>query len=96
MNLSASFVDPDGPNPHTCTINWDDGVTQAGTVNESCRTCTKTHTFTAAGVYTINVTICDNFGGCGTAQVWVVVYDPSAGFVTGGGWINVAAGLLPG
>jgi len=41
------------------------------------------------------VQICDNFGGCGTATVWVVVYDPSAGFVTGGGWINVAPGSYP-
>ncbi len=96
VNLSASWVDADGPNPHTCTINWDDGVTQPGVVNEASRTCTKAHTFSNAGVYTINVTLCDSLGGCGTATVWVVVYDPSAGFVTGGGWINVARGLVPG
>jgi len=95
VSLSASFVDSDGPNPHTCSINWDDGVVQSGTVNETNRTCVKAHTFTAAGVYTINVTICDSLGGCGTAEVWVVVYDPSAGFVTGGGWINVAPGSYP-
>jgi hypothetical protein len=95
VSLSASFTDPDGPNPHTCSINWDDGVVQSGTVNETNRTCVKAHTFTAAGVYTINVTICDSLGGCGTAEVWVVVYDPSAGFVTGGGWINVAPGSYP-
>ncbi|HET9667032.1 MAG TPA: hypothetical protein VFP09_09765, partial [Desertimonas sp.] len=95
VNLAATFTDPDGPNPHTCSINWDDGVVQPGVVNEASRTCTKAHTFSSAGVYTINVTICDSLGGCGTATVWVVVYDPSAGFVTGGGWINVAAGSYP-
>jgi hypothetical protein len=95
VNLSATWVDPDAGQTHNCTINWDDGLTQSGTINESARTCTKSHTFTAAGVYTIIVTVCDNLGACGTAEVWVVVYDPSAGFVTGGGWINVAPGSYP-
>jgi hypothetical protein len=95
VSLSASFTDPDAGQTHTCLINWDDGVVQSGVVNETSRTCTKAHTFSSAGVYTINVTICDNLGACGTATVWVVVYDPSAGFVTGGGWINVDPGSYP-
>ncbi len=95
VNLSASWTDPDTGQTHTCTINWDDGTTTTPSVNETARTCAQTHTYTSAGVYTINVTICDNAGGCGSAQVWVVVYDPSAGFVTGGGWINVAPGSYP-
>jgi hypothetical protein len=95
VNLSASFTDPDTGQTHTCSINWDDGATTNPPVNEAARTCSQTHTFTSAGVYTINVTICDSAAGCGSAQVWVVVYDPSAGFVTGGGWINVAPGSYP-
>jgi hypothetical protein len=52
-----------------------------------------TYTFTNAGVYSVNLTVTDNCGGAGTAsqvaglELLVVVYDPSAGFVTGGGWI---------
>src|SRR4029079_12913473 len=48
---------------------------------------------TAAGVYSIAVTVSDDDGGSATRQLstFVVVYDPDAGFVTGGGWINVNA-----
>ncbi|MEK6275736.1 MAG: hypothetical protein AABM30_10400, partial [Actinomycetota bacterium] len=95
VSLSSTFVDTDGPNPHTCSINWDDGTTTTPAVNETTRTCAQNHTFNAAGVYTIVVTICDNLGACGTNTVWVVVYDASAGFVTGGGWIDVARGSYP-
>ncbi len=34
----------------------------------------------------------DAAGANGCATVWIVVYDASAGFITGGGWIDVAAG----
>jgi hypothetical protein len=95
VNLAASFTDPDAGQTHTCSINWDDGSATTPPVNESARTCSQSHTFTSAGVYTIIVTICDNAGGCGTAETWNVVYDPSAGFVTGGGWINVTPGSYP-
>jgi hypothetical protein len=56
------------------------------------------YSFTAAGVYTVKVTVNDSCGGSGTAtqiggmDLLVVVYDPSAGFVTGGGWINSPTG----
>jgi hypothetical protein len=33
--------------------------------------------------------VCDDDSGCGSATTQVVVYDPSAGFITGGGWITV-------
>jgi hypothetical protein len=89
VNLAASFVDP-GADTHTCSINWDDGSTTAGVVGGTTpnKSCTATHSFPAgAGVYTIQVTVNDGDGGTDTESVMVVVYDPSAGFVTGGGWI---------
>ena len=62
-----------------------------GTVSDS-------YTFTAPGVYSVKLTVTDDDGGAGTAttvaglEALVVVYDPSAGFVTGGGWIDSPAG----
>jgi len=92
VNLSATFTDPDVGQTHICSINWDDGMTTAPAVNETTKTCVQTHTYNTPGVYTIVVTITDNAGGAGSAEVLVVVYDASAGFITGGGWINVDAG----
>ena len=54
---------------------------------------TGTHTYTVAGTYTVVVTVTDADGASGSSQFeFVVVYDPSAGFVTGGGWISSPAG----
>jgi hypothetical protein len=50
--------------------------------------------FSAAGVHTICVKASDsaNNESAGTACAMFAVYDPTAGFVTGGGWINSPAG----
>jgi PKD repeat protein len=92
--LTASFTDSGTGDTHTCSINWDDGTSSAGNVTEAngSGTCSKTYTYYTAGVYTIKVTVTDDEGAKGTAEVMIVVYDQSAGFVTGGGWIDVAAG----
>lgn len=79
---------------HTCAFDWDDGTTSAsaGTVAVSQGSgggsCIGTRTYAAAGVYTVKVTVADDDTGNEVAYYkYVVVYDPSAGFVTGGGWI---------
>jgi hypothetical protein len=47
----------------------------------------------AVGVYTFRVSAQDKAGNEVTSQTFnVVIYDPSAGFVTGAGWINSPAG----
>jgi hypothetical protein len=44
-------------------------------------------------VYTVQLTVRDDDGGAGSATYqYVVVYDPSGGFVTGGGWIDSPKG----
>jgi len=88
--LSASLADPSSLDTLTCSVNWDDGTTGSGTV--AAGVCTASHAYTAAGVYNIEITGTDDDTGAKTASVMVVVYDPSAGFVTGGGWINSPAG----
>jgi hypothetical protein len=62
----------------------------AGTGSGSCSAA---HTYTAVGVYDVVVTVTDKDGGVATlAYQYVVIYDPSAGFVTGGGWITSPVG----
>ena len=46
----------------------------------------------AAGIYPVTLVVCDPSLACDTNQTSVVVYDPSAGFVTGGGWIDSPPG----
>jgi hypothetical protein len=92
LKLTASFTDPDN-GPWTYSVNWDDnGATSTGSLATSGQTFQPLHAFSGPGVYTITVNVKDAQGAVGTASVWIVVYDPLGGFVTGGGWINVAAG----
>jgi hypothetical protein len=47
------------------------------------------HAYSAPGVYTVQLTMLDIFGQFDTSTFeFVIVYDPSGGFVTGGGWID--------
>jgi len=61
-------------------------------------TASTSHVFTAPGVYMITLRMADPCGATGQSALvggvdaMVVIYDPSAGFVTGGGWINSPAG----
>ena len=49
--------------------------------------------YSAAGVYSVKLTVTDNRNLAATSSsTYVVVYDPSAGFVTGNGRINSPAG----
>jgi YVTN family beta-propeller protein len=89
--VSASFTDAGTQDTHTCAFSWDDGTTT--TVAASAGSCSASRTYIAAGVYTVGVTVTDDDTGSATGKhEFVVVYDPSAGFVTGGGWINSLPG----
>jgi FtsP/CotA-like multicopper oxidase with cupredoxin domain len=73
------------------TYNWDDnGVTTVG-ASAGGSNYTSSHTFNQAGVYTVTATVSRN-GFSDSDSVMIVVYDPNAGFVTGGGTITSAAG----
>jgi hypothetical protein len=103
--LTVNFTDAGANDTHkapaggTCSVNWDDTTSSTGTVTEPVGatpgTCSSSHTYANAGVYTVTFTVTDDDGGSGTATIQVVVYDPGAGFVTGGGWIDVNAGSFP-
>jgi len=97
--LAGTFTD----NPGDLHVaQWSlDGVDTPGAVNEAAGTVSGGHTFSAAGVYFVRLTVTDQCGGVGTAtqvaglDAMVVAYDPNAGFVTGGGWINSPVGAYP-
>ena len=92
VNLSATVSDPDAAEVLTCSVDWDDGSSPTTGISGASGTCTDSHTYTVAGVYTVSATVTDLLGLSATDTVMIVVYDPTAGFVTGGGWINSPAG----
>jgi len=95
ITATGTFTDPGTLDTHTAAWDWGDGTTSVGTVTESggSGSVSGSHAYTSTGVYTVTLTVTDDDGGSDTAIFeYVVVYDPSAGFVTGGGWINSPAG----
>ncbi|MCK4722817.1 MAG: PKD domain-containing protein, partial [Dehalococcoidia bacterium] len=60
--------------------DWDFGDGNAGTG------ITTTHAYEFAGLYNATLTVTDDRGAESTDSVMAVVYDPAAGFATGGGW----------
>lgn len=96
VTFTGHFTDDPG---ETHTAVWSfDALNTAGVVNESTGVVSATYSFPAAGVYGISLRVDDNGGASGIAttvgefNAMIVVYDPSAGFVTGGGWILSPAG----
>ncbi len=81
-------------NMDTATFDWGDGSSLESTdLSPSDTSITGSHTYTEAGVYTVTLTIDDDNSWSITMKFqYVVVYDPDAGFVTGGGWINSPIG----
>jgi uncharacterized repeat protein (TIGR03803 family) len=96
--FAGSWTDANG-GAHTARWSFDGvpdasfnvGTGASGSANTN-------HTFTAAGVYLVQLTVTDACGASGSVSqvggidAMVVVFDPSAGFVTGGGWINSPPG----
>jgi len=94
ITAAGSFTDPGTVDTHTALWDWGDG-TSAGTVTQGAGfgSVDDLHSYSTTGIYSIQLTVTDNDGGSGTDLFeYVVVYDPSAGFVTGGGWIESPAG----
>ena len=92
LEIAGSFTDAGTLDSHTASFDCGGGVTvQSDAPNGSAkRTCT----FESAGVYTVQLTVRDDDGDSDTkkASGQIVVVDPSAGWVTGGGWINSPLG----
>ncbi len=96
VGANASFADPGRLDTHSAVWDWGDGITSPGSVDETSHSVTGSHSYNAAGVYRLTLTVSDDDGGSGRSFFeYIVIYDPSAGFVTGGGWINSPPGAYP-
>jgi len=95
--ISSVFSDPGYLDTHVASINWGDGQTTTITVPFGSHEVATSHIYADAGVYQITLTVTDDDGGSDseTLQYYVVIFDPSAGFVTGGGWIIAQPGSYP-
>jgi hypothetical protein len=93
--VMATWTDPGVQDTHTCTYGIKDEV--LGTFVSTGLACGAPMNVGAAGLYTVTVTVTDDDTGSDTKTfptggLLIVIYDPSAGFVTGGGWINSPPG----
>ncbi len=95
ITAGASFTDPGTADTHIAAWDWGDG-TSAGTVTQGTGSgsVSDSHSYILPGVYTIKLVVTDDDGAPSNQAIYqfVVVYDPSAGFVTGGGWIDSPLG----
>jgi hypothetical protein len=78
--------DPDGDPVGEPIWYWGDGS------YEVWPTLVATHTYAAVGIYDVCLAVSDGTVYSQQACTTAVIYDPSAGFVTGGGWVDSPAG----
>ena len=93
--VTASFSDPNFADTHTAVWDWGDGNTESGLVSEAsgAGAVTGSHAYVDTGVYVVTLTVTDNYDAADTETFqYVVVYNPTGGFVTGSGWIDSPAG----
>jgi hypothetical protein len=71
LDLLASLSDPGANDTHTCTVNWGDGSSSSGVVNN--RTCTASHAYATSGTKLAVITVADDDGGTGSASTTITV-----------------------
>lgn len=93
--ISAPFTDAGIQDVHTAVVDWGDGATTSAAIAQGAGsgTASGSKSYSSPGIYTVTVQVSDDDGATGSAQfLYVVVYDPAGGFVTGGGLIDSQAG----
>jgi len=89
--ITVNYTDAGTLDTHTAIVTWDDSTTSPATC--AAGACTASHTFSAAGVYSVTVVLSDDDTGTAAGAFnSVVVVDVDGGFVTGGGFINTPNG----
>lgn len=105
VGITASFVDENPGDAHTATIDWGDGQSAPGLITEP-GLVSGSHSYAAPGVHIVTVTVSEQMdpgydlsgersSDAEATNSYVVVFDPSGGFVTGGGWIDSPEGAYP-
>jgi hypothetical protein len=97
LGVSASFTDPGVADTHTAMIDWGDATESSAVVVERAGSgsISGSHTYAAAGVYRVSVSVVDKDGGMGRSALdMVVAFDPAAGSARGAGWFESPAGAL--
>jgi len=96
VNASAPFTDSRPTATHTASWDWGDGSTSTGVVTEvnGSGSVSGNHTYVAPGVYTVTLTVIDNFGVSHTSTYqYVSVYNPtSQGLFSAGSHFTSPAG----
>ncbi|MCW4044791.1 MAG: PKD domain-containing protein [Candidatus Bathyarchaeota archaeon] len=95
VDFTVQWSDPGLMDTQTIVWSWgDDSSTSINIGIGGDGSSTTQHTYLYPGVYVVSVTVTDKDGGSDTkaCEYYIVVYDPNAGFVTGGGWIWSPAG----
>ncbi|MFX0081558.1 MAG: ABC transporter substrate-binding protein [Candidatus Hodarchaeota archaeon] len=95
--MTADFTDLDVDEIHNATWDWGDDTTSKGTVDQTNDIVIGSHIYNEPGVYVVTLTIEDSVGESETAMwsQYIVIYDASRGFVTGGGWIDSPEDAYP-
>lgn len=92
VSFKAPFSDPGSGDTFTGNIDWGDASVSAAVI-DPFSSISGSHVYATPGVYTVTFSLSDDDLGSDTQVFqYVVVYDPDAGFVTGGGWIDSPAG----
>ena len=90
INTDVQFDGSGSSDPENDTLSytWDFGDGATGTGN------TPVHNYATSGIYNVCLTVTDEWQASDPGCTMSVIYDPDNGFVTGGGWIELARGRL--
>ncbi len=97
ISASVLFSDPGLEDKHTAFWDWGDGSTSQGTImqNSVNGTATGTHSYRKSGIYTVSVTITDNYGAATTSTFhYLAVSDSKNSEVVAVGTVQSPPGAL--
>jgi parallel beta-helix repeat protein len=95
VTFNATFTDP-GCDGWIASFDWDNDGIYDKILNSVTSPIQETNSFTETGVYTIKFKLEDDDEGFDSEiYQYVVVYNSTGAFVTGGGWIDSPEGAYP-